>query len=161
MRKSRFGRNRYHKKVYGRRKRRRLKWLRRRLITVVSSVHSAPQNSGRSTAHHVPRPIPKKKKYPGRNRHHMTNKKYGGQAVPHNILLMRVEPHNNLHHFFGNLGWEEIGDSIRTGAMRERKFFRDLSDRHVGDALFSIFRKRDPTDCVRVIERISRAKGRI
>ncbi|MCX6702112.1 MAG: hypothetical protein NTX96_02890 [Candidatus Zambryskibacteria bacterium] len=96
------------------------------------------------------------------NKHHMTNKcKNGKKGNTGNILWMKILRHRNLHHYFGNLKWEVIGDMICYGTMTKRKAFRGLSKVEVGDALFSVFGKRDPMACVRVIDRISRAKGRV
>jgi len=97
----------------------------------------------------------------GRNRHHMTNKRCGGKKTKWNILWMKIRRHRSLHHYFGNLKWEVIGDVIYYGTMRERKAFRGLSDSEIGDVLFSIFHKRDPMACVEVIDRVSLAKGRV
>ena len=97
----------------------------------------------------------------GINRHHMTNKRCGGKKTKWNILWMKIRRHRSLHHYFGNLKWEVIGDVIYYGTMRERKAFRGLSDSEIGDVLFSIFHKRDPMACVEVIDRVSLAKGRV
>lgn len=77
---------------------------------------------------------------------------------------MRLGRHRNLHDYFGNLRWEVIGDVIYSGEFRgfqEKKAFRGLSEVETGDVLFSIFGKRDPMACVRVIDRVSLAKGRV
>ena len=95
------------------------------------------------------------------NRHHMTNRRCGGKSGKWNVLLMKIYRHRNLHHYFGNLKWEVVGDVIYYGTMRGRKAFRGMSDLEVGDALFSIFHKRDLVACVEVIDRVSLAKGRV
>ncbi len=99
---------------------------------------------------------------PGMNKHHMTNRcQNGGKGNQRNVLIIRIDRHRKLHQYFGNLKWEAIGEVIFFGEMRKRKSFRGLSDLEVGDVLFSIFHKRDPLDCFRVIDRVSRAKGRV
>lgn len=85
------------------------------------------------------------------NKHHMTNKKHGGTVSPWNILWMEIGRHKILHHFFGNLKWEAIGEILFYGELRNLRMFRRLS----------IFHKRDRMDCVRVIDRVSLAKGRV
>jgi hypothetical protein len=98
------------------------------------------------------------------NWHHMTNRCKRGKGrtgSSRNKLRIKVPRHDSLHYYFGNLRWEVIGDVIYYGAVVKRRKFLGLSDLQIGDALFSIFHKRDPMVCVQVIDRISLAKGRV
>jgi hypothetical protein len=70
-------------------------------------------------------------------RHHMTNKCRGGLDVDNNRLRMKEFKEKLLHKHFQNLSWEEIGDVLE-----------------------QIFGSRRPKDCVKLIRRVSRAKGR-
>lgn len=71
------------------------------------------------------------------NKHHMTNKCKGGKSTPDNLLRMKIERHESLHHYFKNLSWEEIGDVLQ-----------------------SIFNMREPEKCLELVRRISQTKGR-
>ncbi len=101
------------------------------------------------------------------DRHHMTNKreyKHSRRKLDWegswNILYMKRDRHENLHNYFDNLRWEVIRDLIDSGKMWRRKKIRNLNLDQAQEALFSIFGKSDPKACVRVMDRISRAKGR-
>jgi hypothetical protein len=102
----------------------------------------------------------RRRKKRGINKHHMTNKKHGGTSGRWNILMMRADRHRNLHHFFGNLRWEAIGNLLFYEEMWKRRAFRGFSHFEVGEALFSIFGRHDPMACVRLIDRVALAKGR-
>jgi len=95
------------------------------------------------------------------NRHHMTTESHGGRRNRRNILWMKVERHESLHHYFGNLKWESIADFIYCGDFWSRKSFRGLSRQEVSEVLFSIFGRYDPMACVELMDRVSRAKRRI
>ena len=63
----------------------------------------------------------KKRKYPGRNRHHMVPRSRGGRNTASNLLLLDVEKHAMLHKIFGNRTWEEIIQvMIRVSRMKGR-----------------------------------------
>lgn len=49
-----------------------------------------------------------RRKYKGRNRHHMINRMYNGPSAEWNLLLLKIERHNMLHYIFGNRNLEEI-----------------------------------------------------
>ena len=84
------------------------------------------------------RELPRRRRRPPINKHHMTNACKGGKTTESNILQMKIERHATLHRYFRNMSWEEIGD-----------------------ALYQIFHLRDPQKCYEVIQRISRLKGRV
>lgn len=101
------------------------------------------------------------------DRHHMTNRREFKHSPSRcdwdgswNVLYMRRERQENLHYYFGNLRWEEIRDIINSGKMWRRKKIRNLNPDQAQEALFSIFGRSDPKSCVRLMDRISRAKGR-
>jgi len=94
------------------------------------------------------------------NRHHMTPESRGGRTNRRNILWMRIDRHIQLHYYFGDLRWENITDIIFFGEYWKMKRFRSLSRAKIGEAFESIFGLREPSACVRLMDRISRAKGR-
>lgn len=76
-----------------------------------------------------------------RNRHHMSNKRFGfGEHLADgsdNILRMDRHRHASLHHLFGNMSWEEIHNTLN-----------------------DIFGVGEPALVVRVMARVARAKRR-
>lgn len=97
----------------------------------------------------------------GRNKHHMTNKRHGGRSGANNLLLIKIGRHDSLHYYFGNLKWESIADIIYDGTWLKRRRFQYLSEQEARKVLLSIFNYHDPMQCVRMMDRISRIKGRI
>jgi hypothetical protein len=67
----------------------------------------------------------------------MTNRVNGGSDGNSNRLRMKEYKEKLLHYHFGNLSWEEIGDVLE-----------------------KIFGSRRPEQCVAIIHRVSRMKGR-
>lgn len=69
-------------------------------------------------------------------RHHLTNRCMGGSDGESNRLRMKEYKEKLLHHYFGNLSWEEIGDILE-----------------------KIFGFRDER-AIEVVRRVSKLKGR-
>lgn len=44
----------------------------------------------------------------GRNKHHLTPRSRGGMDTDWNLLLIKIERHNEWHKIFGNLTLDEI-----------------------------------------------------
>lgn len=49
-----------------------------------------------------------KKKYAGRNKHHLIPTSRGGVYISFNKILINIEKHNRWHEVFGNLTLDEI-----------------------------------------------------
>lgn len=63
------------------------------------------------------------KNKPGRNKHHLTPKARGGADADWNLLLIRIERHQELHRIFGNKTLEEIIQLlVRLQRMKRRQY---------------------------------------
>ena len=49
----------------------------------------------------------KKKRYRGRNYHHLTNKCYGGKDTTDNLILIHIERHRYWHKVFKNMNLDQ------------------------------------------------------
>ena len=58
----------------------------------------------------------------GRNKHHLTPRSRGGSDQDWNLLLIKIERHNELHRIFGNMTLEEIIQLLtRLARMKQRQ----------------------------------------
>lgn len=49
-----------------------------------------------------------RKRYQGRNRHHLLPRSRGGSSSPDNLLLIKIERHNAWHEIFGLRNLDEV-----------------------------------------------------
>ena len=79
-----------------------------------------------------------RRRYPGRNKHHMLPASRNGSGDRSNLLYMKISRHERLHRLFGTMSWDEIRNTLA-----------------------SIFGVGEPKKVVELMDRVSRAKKRI
>ncbi len=68
----------------------------------------------------------RKRNRPGRNLHHLVNKRYGGADTRQNLLLIDIERHQAWHKLFGNMNAKEalrlLARVVRAKANHGRQY---------------------------------------